>query len=488
MIQPIHPMELHSDPSPGATGVLIVPPFLKHYGGPLAGPAYLKGAGEDRGHVVSVLDLNRKWISERIEAPHASGPIKGDHDKPSAELTRIRLMWLEQCAAHWPGPLEASDHDVRLCRLQASHDEVESCAQSMAEGPFGIWCERQLADIPRPAVVGLSVMFSGQVLGSLAISIVCRRIWPGVPIIWGGAHVTALAENIGSHARYGRWVDGFVAGYAEKTWADLLDALNTGRPWPTEVFAAGRGHRRALEDGTVAPKFELEEYKEGPLTLPVQASRGCAYGKCAFCTYPNIEGKYRKLNLEALRPVVELTARKGATLSFKDSLLVLVQLNDLAKLIAGRVEWSACTKLHDSLDAPTLARLHAAGLRTLEIGLETLQESSQRLIGKRQSHGLFCKFLDGAAAAGVAVVVNYMTGLPGADPMEERQWLEVVKTELAIRNSLIAKIELNTFQLELLSPMGISPSAYGINITRTWPWSSLAEFEIAKMVQRVEST
>jgi radical SAM superfamily enzyme YgiQ (UPF0313 family) len=325
-------------------------------------------------------------------------------------------------------------------------------------------------------------MFSGQVLGALAISILVRKLWPNTQVVWGGAHVTALAEAIGIDRRYGRWVDGFVAGYAEKTWVDLLNAVHKGKAWPVEVFAAGKGHRRALEDGTVAPKFELSEYKEGPLTLPVQASRGCAYGKCAFCTYPSIEGKYRKLNLGALRPVVDLAARKGAALSFKDSLLVPVQLNDLAKLIAGRVEWSACTKLHHSLDAPALAQLHAAGLRTLEIGLETLHESSQALIGKQQSHALFCRFLDAAATAGVAIVVNYMTGLPGADARHELRWLDVVKAELAARPSLIAKIEHNTFQLELLSPMGKAPEKYGIRVTQRWPWSSLVEYELGSHV------
>jgi hypothetical protein len=481
MIQPLH-QEPVLDLRSGARALVIVPPFLKHFGGPLAGPAYLKGAGEKAGHEVAVVDLNQRWIGELIQGTHTPGPIKGDHDKPSAELTRIRLLWLEQCAAHWPESLDAADHEVRLCRLQASHDEVESCALGMADGPFGLWCQRQLADMSRPEVVGLSVMFSGQVLGALSISIVCRRIWPGVPIVWGGAHVTALAESIGGEARYGRWVDGFAAGYAEKTWVDLLNAVHRGRPWPGEVFAAGKGHRRALEDGTVTPKFELSEYKDGPLTLPVQASRGCAYGKCAFCTYPSIEGKYRKLNLEALQPVVELAARKGATLSFKDSLLVPVQLNDLAKLIAGRVEWSACTKLHHSLDAPALAQLHAAGLRTLEIGLETLHESSQALIGKQQSHALFCRFLDAAATARVAIVVNYMTGLPGADARHEIQWLDVVKAELATRPGLIAKIEHNTFQLELLSPMGKAPEKFGLRIKQRWPWSSLVEYELVSNV------
>jgi hypothetical protein len=80
----------------------------------------------------------------------------------------------------------------------------------------------------------------------------------------------------------------------------------------------------------------------------------------------------------------------------------------------------------------------------------------------------------------VAIVINYMTGLPGADTGEEQHWLEVVRAEVAARPTLKAMIEHNTFQLEMISPMGLNPSAYGIEIEQRWPWSSLLEYRISK--------
>ena len=62
------PLPVERDLRPKATSLVLVPPFLKHFGGPLAGPAYLKGAGERAGHSVQVLDLNEAWIGERIRA------------------------------------------------------------------------------------------------------------------------------------------------------------------------------------------------------------------------------------------------------------------------------------------------------------------------------------------------------------------------------------------------------------------------------------
>lgn len=474
------PLPVILDVRPKATSLLLVPPFLKHFGGPMAGPAYLKGAGERVGHTVDVLDLNREWIKERITSAHTSGQIKGDHDKPSKELNRLYQEWQELCAIHWPAPVPANERESRTAILYATHEEVAGCAANMAAGSFGEWVRQRLEKAVRPDMVGLSVMFSGQIIAALAVTSVIHRVWPGVPVVWGGAHVTALAEPISKDSAYGEGIDGFVVGYAEKTWVELLDAVAGHQPWPKEVFKAGTSSQRAKEDGTTVPAFDLSSYGQGSLTLPVQASRGCAYGKCSFCTYPKIEGKHRKLSMSALEPVIEQAAARDAVVSFKDSLLVPNQLREVGAIIKGRVMWSACTKLHSSFDCETMRRLFGEGLRTLEIGLETLDEASQGIINKPQSPALLRSFLDAAAEAGVAIVINYMTGLPGADAREEQHWLEVVHAEVATRPKLKAMIEHNIFQLEMISPMGLNPSAYGIEIERQWPWSSLLEYRISK--------
>jgi hypothetical protein len=472
------PLPVERDLRPKATSLLVVPPFLKHFGGPMAGPAYLKGAGERAGHTVTVMDLNRQWIQERITSTHTSGLIKGDHDKPSKELSRLYQEWQALCASHWPFALVRNEWESRTVVLNAPHDEVIACAMSLAKGTFGEWVRAHLSQASRPDIVGLSVMFSGQVIAALAVTAIVHQVWPGVHVVWGGAHVTALAEPISRDAAYGQGIDGFVVGYAERTWVELLDAVASGNPWPEEVFAAGTRQVRAKEDPKAVPAFDLSGYGAGSLTLPVQASRGCAYGKCAFCTYPKIEGKHRKLDLAGLEPVIQLTAERDAVLSFKDSLLVLNQLITIGDMIKGRVMWSACTKLHPNLNVQTMKRLHAEGLRTLEVGLETLDESSQELINKPQKPEVLTSFLDAAAESGVAVVINYMTGLPGADAVAEAYWLKVVRDEVASRPALNAMIEHNTFQLEMISPMGSNPQAYGIEVLRSWPWSSLLEFQV----------
>ncbi len=363
--------------------------------------------------------------------------------------------------------------------LRLSHDEVDAAVSRLCKGALGSWGRAKLIALERPRVFGVSVMYVGQVLAALTISAIARSLWPGVCVVWGGAHVTALDIEIASDPRYGSFVDRFVFGYAEETWVRILDAVRDGTTMPGEAVVAGEGvSKRAHDDASVVPVFaDLDGYGGQRLTLPIQTSRGCAYGRCAFCTYPAVEGAYRAGSMAGVMATVDLAEARGAAVSIKDSLVVVPRLEEIAALIAGRVQWSACTKLSHELDGRFLRHLRAAGCATLEVGLETLTPQGQRLVNKRQPWDLFQAVISAAADAGVAMVVNYITGFPNADASEERSWFERVRSEVLGRRGLIAKVGHNEFQLERRSPMGRAPHYFGMQVTGTWPWESVMAWE-----------
>lgn len=469
----------------GADALLVVPPFLKVVSGPLLGPAMLMGAGRSAGHRVQLADLNNRWIREHVGAsPVVGSTFVGDHDRPSELLRSLQTEFAVSGTAGLR-PSHVSLPDDPVFTLAYSHEDVLAAARRLSHSRLGRWIRGQLlASMERPDVVGLSVMYSGQVLAALATSILARDLWPQALIVWGGAHVTALRSAICSDATYGTHVDRFVFGYAERTWTELLGAVDDGTPLPTAAVKAGQ-HRQALadDDARVVPVFDhLGEYGWGRLTLPAQSSRGCAYGRCTFCTYPAVEGRYRPLDLQPVSAIVDEASRVGAAVSFKDSLIVPGRLETIAETVAGRVAWSACTKLHVAFDKPFLRRLKDAGCATLEFGLETLSPNGQLLIDKKQALPLFLRVLDAAAEAGVAVVVNYITGFPGTDRVDEARWLDRVRVALEDRPGLVAKLEHNTFQLERMSPMGRQPGDYGLRVVQSWPWASVMAWEAGHAV------
>lgn len=449
-----------------ADAMVVVPPFLKIAFGPLLGPAMLAGAGRRAGHEVRIVDLNALWIQQRLSVAELREPRRfvGDHDRPPALSALHRAFKTE----------------LGLDRPRETHHEVVMVAHRLADAAFGAWIKEQLSMASEPELVGLTVMYRDQVEPALAITIVACRLWPDVPVVWGGAHVTALRDEIETDRRYGcdGLIDGFVFGYAERTWRDLLDAIAEKR-LPGEVVEAGRGIGcSALEDGSVVPVFDdLDRYEPARLTIPVQWTRGCSYGQCRFCTYPSIEGSWRALPIVPVRAVVDEAIRRRAVVSFKDSLLDLDHLELAAALIGGHVPWSACTKISSQFDPDRLKRLAAGGLATLEIGLETLDVDAQAGIWKKQPAKAFLRLLDSAEAARVAVIVNYMTRLPHADRFEEERCKALLEDELARRPTLTSRIEHNEFQLERRSPMGLAPEHYGLRVTRRLPWSSVMEWK-----------
>ena len=465
-----------------ADALLIVPPFLKVTAGPLLGPAMLLGAGRSAGHRVNLVDLNADWLHEWIRGTEktAPSPFVGDHDRPSTVLRQAQRAFAEVCSAAVPGG--CTDADVAahtLLGMRLGHAEVFLGAHKLAASDLGRWIRNALVSAPVPDVVGISVMYSGQVLAAVTTSIIAKELWPSAPVVWGGAHVTALRDEITRDPAYGAVVDRFVFGYSERTWVHLLDAVSSGTPMPRAAVVAGSGEGpTALDDPNVVPQFDnCDGYGCGRLTLPAQASRGCAYGRCTFCTYPAVEGKYRELGLGPALAVVDEAERLGAAVSFKDSLMLPARLSAVADAVAGRVAWSACTKLHASFDKGFLRALASAGCATLEFGLETLTPSGQLLIAKKQALPLFLRVLDAANDAGIAVVVNYITGFPGTEHAEELRWLDRVRSALLERPELVAKIEHNDFQLERMSPMGRDPFGHGLRVTRSWPWASVMEWE-----------
>lgn len=459
--------------------MIIVPPFLKSVSGPLLGPAMLVGSARSAGFRVDIGDLNAAYISGRLDlGSFTPGPFIGDHDRPSGALRTLQRAFAATCNRVLP-ERDAGLGECESLTLTYGHQEVQAAAHALAADPeVGGWIERQLAGAPRPpAVVGVSVLYSGQVLWALAASIVAKRMWPEALVIWGGSHVTALRDAIAADPEYGFAVDHFVVGHAERTFVEILRARERHSTLPAEAMVAGAGRWvSAKDDPGVVPDFRGTRLDWPRPTLPAQSSRGCAYGRCSFCTYPAIEGAVRLAPDAHLVGVLEAAIGRGAAVSLKDSLVIPTRLERVAGLIDGRVRWSACTKLHARIDAAFARSLAASGCATIEVGLETLTSDGQLLFDKRQTPDLFVRVTEALAAAGISVVVNYMTGLPGVDHGDEQRWLAWVQMATA-RLGALGKVEHNGFQLERLSPMGEAPGRYGLVVTRTWPWASVMAWE-----------
>lgn len=454
--------------------LIVVPPLVKYSNGPLLGPAMLAAAARARDHAAHVLDLNARFLSPKLAKADPCVGVVGDHNKPTAALREIEHQFVTLLGSLLPSAGTASSRvgDPVLGACFPARDLV-GAAERLVGLEFGHWLRRQMEPCPEPDVIAVSILFGGQIVPALAVSILARQLWPRASILWGGPHATAIQASLSTDTELAALpVDAFAVGYAESSFADALDAVGRGQALPAAMNRLGcRELSRAEDDADLEPVFEdLAIYGPGRITLPAQTSRGCAYGRCRFCTYPEVEGSFRRLGLSIALLTVERAERLGADVSFKDSLLPPEDLADIADEIRGRIEWSACTKLHARIVelAPMLA---AGGCRTLEFGVETLVPGTQDLIAKRQSEALLRRTLEACSNAKIFAVLNYMTGLPYEDECAAADGLARTSA-LAREHSPYARVEHNVFQLERLAPL-----VRDVRVTQSWPLASLLDWQ-----------
>ncbi len=214
---------------------------------------------------------------------------------------------------------------------------------------------------------------------------------------------------------YAGAADAVVTGEPEALGARVLDACG--------VTTAGEvADLDSLPFPDWSP-FPVERYRyafltaRGP-TLPVGSARGCAYG-CGYCPW-RVTASFRERDPKRVgREIAALRSRVGVRgIAFRDPLFNLdaERSRALARAIAPHgVRFSAEMRA-DRLDEPLLRELRDAGLRSLEIGVESVNRAMlAREKRKPPESGQIERVVRAAQRLGVRVICNYLLGLPEDD-------------------------------------------------------------------------
>src|SRR5262249_58561838 len=126
-------------------------------------------------------------------------------------------------------------------------------------------CRRMLWASPRPLRPLFTLTLSRENSGS------------GVPVVMGGPHATALAEEAARH------VDAVVVGEAEDTWPRVLDDARHGK-LESVYFSS----RQAPLAGMPAPRWDLIKGRRYGKSVTI-ATRGCPH-RCDYCSIPLLYG------------------------------------------------------------------------------------------------------------------------------------------------------------------------------------------------------
>ncbi|HTZ42285.1 MAG TPA: RiPP maturation radical SAM C-methyltransferase [Jatrophihabitans sp.] len=305
------------------------------------------------------------------------------------------------------------------------------------------WADLAAADILalQPDAVGLSTTFA-QSVAALALARRLKRQRPDLPVVFGGSNCdgpmgAALQRSFPAE------IDFVVRGEGEQPLRQLVNALDTADPADRERqlgTIAGLCRWRAgtqvvQPEGTALP--EGEELRGGTQDayfdavasseaadwvrpgLVLETSRGCWWGQRKHCTFCGLSDRTIRFRAKPARTASEellgaVDRHQVLDVMTTDNILDLAYLDSLLpELAAAGLDLHLFYEIKANLTAEQLATLRAAGVLTVQPGIENLHSAPLKLMDKGSTGAMNVALLRELQGNGMTTMWNYLYGFPG---------------------------------------------------------------------------
>jgi anaerobic magnesium-protoporphyrin IX monomethyl ester cyclase len=356
-------------------------------------------------------------------------------------------------SAYLAGSLTAAGHEVQVI------DAVGEAIRAMHPGyrPDILVNGLSIPEIvdrirPDTAFVGITCLFSHEwpIIRELVAAIAIRL--PGVPIVCGGEHPTAVPELCLADAPA---LAACALGEGEETVVDLVDACAARRPLADVagiVFRGPDGPRRTATrarirdvDEIPAPRWDLtpiERYLDGGFsfgvdrgrTMPLLATRGCPY-RCTFCSSPRMwTTRYTTRAPARVVDEIEDFVRRyrAENFDFYDLTAIIDRawiLEFCRELDARglRITWQLPSGTRsEALDEPVLRAMYHSGCRNVSYAPESGSDRTLRAIKKKVQLDRLADSMRTAVRVGLNVKANILIGFPGEEKADLRRTLRFI--------------------------------------------------------------
>ena len=385
--------------------------------------------------------------------------------------------------AYFPASLSLSSFDVRGSGL--SIQELEKLTTNRQQNPYIelyrdylLPCVReQKADL-----IGISIICSSQLIPGLTLARLLKESGCQAHIVVGGSVITHLSETISrSPELFTTYFDSAVFFEGERPLLELAKRLESGqdlRGVPNLAYF-DQGEIRVNEsappekiDRLPTPSFDglpLNLYLSPEPVLPVLASRGCYWGKCAFCSHGLIyHGHYQKRSASCVvEDLKNLSARYKTTyFAFSDEGIAPNVIDDLSAAISASqlaVKCSASIRFEKQFTPQLCARAAGAGFKEVFLGLESACDRVLGYMRKGITMEAAREVCRNLFRAGIWNHVFAFFGFPTETRAEARETIDFLLTN----KDIIRSFSTGHFVLSRGSPTEKNPEIFGIShITR----------------------
>ena len=360
--------------------------------------------------------------------------------------------------------------------------------------PFYESCMSQITAV-KPDIIGISINYYCQVIPGITLASMLRGRLERSFIVVGGGLVCFFEGGWDALRPFSDVVDGFIPYEGEMPLLHLADTLRRGRDLskvPGLVRFIGPSVAYNPPGPPPDPKklpppdfdgLPLDKYLAPKLVLPYLTSRGCYWGRCAFCSHDQLyRGQFRKKAAEqVLREMRWLSDRFDANAFYlTDESIPPPVARGLARGIAragAPYTWFGECRFEGSLNREMLAELKAGGCAMLIFGLESGARRVLDLMEKGITPETVSEVLEGCDRAGIRTFVMFFVGFPTETKQEAERTVEFIE---AHRGS-ITHIAFTNFILEMRSPVHANPAKYAIVAINHYPDEDLkiyAEYSV----------
>jgi len=337
--------------------------------------------------------------------------------------------------------------------------------------------------------IGFSLVSESQLPLALLFSGILKKAETSITMVAGGPYISEVIQGLGATPAIYDFFDCLVVHEGESALASIVEnTFHTGICHPN-VFSITRPKPDFqpfyLEPIQKLPPlgyddFDLSIYGPWEVSLPFYSSKGCTWGKCAFCSNNFIS--YRE---KAVEPVVESMVQAMKATGLKKIVLVDEEvrpkrLGSIASAILAHPEiklsWFTQTRFYPKLDSLLLARLKQSGLSTIEFGLESGCSKTLERICKGIRLDLVRRVLQDCADIGIGVVLNLMIGFPGESEQDAQQTVSFLKSIRQEIPHLTLSCNTQAVKIYRHSAFYKHPADFGIEQIRSFPLSPTAKW------------
>ena len=343
----------------------------------------------------------------------------------------------------------------------------------------------------KPDVIGISIALSQQLFSSMTFCSMIKEQFPGIHITIGGNTVTRLRDVLPKSSNLFSLFDSVIMHEGETAFLQLINAIGTDQDFstiPNLIYKDSSGiHTSTVtssEDMSTLPPpdfdgLPLDKYFVPDKILSYLSTRGCYWGKCAFCDHgEGYTAGYRSKSIDQIiEEISYLKDRYHVThFHFPDESYPPALFKKLTKRLIEsdlQISWSTHLRFEESLlNNKVWEDAERSGCKFLHMGFETGSERVLRLMGKATTTKQIQQSLEFSSAHGVWNHVMGFFGFPGEtyeDAKSSMLFLESSKEN-------IHSIGFGTFDLTKYSPVIKNADKFGVAYTRNDEWDLALDY------------